>query len=286
MSADFARTHATVRTLAALLFAASAIASAENAPVLPPRWAPAMLGVQNLSQIDNALKRTFDASFSAYVRSDSGRRKVNIDSYLAWLTWRGKIAGTEPAFDYAELRGQGAQCDALAMVQAASPARRSALPDDLAMVADARLYPATLWIAVSDDDVARLARPGLTLASASGKQQWKGQQNGLLLESQARGVRLAWIARADFDGDGWEDGLYRWEAWVRGGTWTDTRLVILTRRSESAPLVEVAPAQQPEGGTASASPPNQNVDVFLGKLGEWSETQRTSHIINIYLIRE
>jgi hypothetical protein len=252
MSADFARTHVTARTLTVLLLAASAIASAGSAPVLPPRWAPDRLGVQDLSQIDNVLQRTFDASFSAYVRSDSGRRKVIIDSCLAWLTWRGKIAGTEPAFDYVELRGRGVECDALALVRGAAAARRSALPNDLAMVVDARLYPATLWIAVGDDDVARLARPGLTLAEASGKQQWKRQRHGLLLETQAGGVRLAWLARADFDGDGWEDGLYRWEAWLRGGTWTDTRLVILTRRSGSAPLVEVAPAQQAEGVLAPA----------------------------------
>lgn len=240
MNSSLANTTARGLILAGLLSASSVLTAAENAPVLPRRWAPNMLGVQSASQIDAALNHVFDTSFNAFVHSDSGRRKVNIDSCLAWQTWRGKIAGTEPESDFVALRGHGVECDALALLRAAKPARRSALPANLVTITDSRLYPATLWGAASEDDGARLARPGLTLAAVSGVRHWQSQRNGLLLEDETAGTRLVWIARADFDGDGWEDGLYQWQAWMRGGTWTDIRLVILTRRAPRAALVEVA----------------------------------------------
>jgi hypothetical protein len=197
------------------------------------------LGVQTAAQIGAALKRPFETPFSAYVDAKDGRRKVAIDSCLAWLNWRKKLAGTEPESDFAVLRSQGIQCEALALLESAGAASNSALPADLATITDAGLYPATLWVAVGNEDVARLATPGLTLAAASGISRWKSKRNGLVLEDETEGVRLVWLARADFDGDGWEDALYRWQAWVRGGTWSDMRLVVLTRRGIGGPLVEV-----------------------------------------------
>lgn len=224
----------------ALFFVTCAFATEKNVTVFPPRWASDMFGVKSPSQIEPALKRTFAASFDAYVQSDSGRRKVTIDTCLAWLAWRGKIGGTEPESDFVALRGQGIECDALALVRAAAPASRSALPADLTTIKDAQLYPASLWIAVNDEDAVRLAKPGFTLAAASGKRHWELDRNGLVLEDEIGKIRLVWIARADFDGDGWEDGLYRWQAWMRGGAWTDIRLLALTRRDPRAALVEVA----------------------------------------------
>lgn len=242
MSSLDATHHATARLWCGLTFLICTLAAAENAPRPQAPWVPNTLGIQSASQIEPALARAFDTSFSASVASDGGRRKVTIDNCLAWLTWRGKIAGTEPSSDFAELRGQGIECDALALLRSAAPARRSALPSDLATIVNTSRYPATLWIAASDEAVARLSRPGLTLAAVSGIRIWKADRNGMVLTNETGGVRLVWLARADFDGDGWEDGLYRWQAWMRGGTWTDMRLVVLTRRSPSGSLVDVAPA--------------------------------------------
>lgn len=224
---------------AALLWAACASALAESPRGIAPKWAADALGVQTVSQIDAALRRSFETRFIANVDAKEGRRKVAIDSCLAWLDWRKKIAGTEPESDFAALRGHGIECEALSLLKAAGAADNSALPEDLATLTDARLYPATLWVAVGDEDDARLAAPGLTLAAASGIGRWTTRRNGLVLEDETGGVRLVWLARADFDGDGWEDALYRWQAWVRGGTWSDARLVVLTRRRTGEALVEV-----------------------------------------------
>ena len=242
MSFAFAHTHTTARISSGLLFAVCEFAAAGDMPFAQNGWAPNTLGIEQASQIEPALKRVFDTSFLIYVKAGAGRRKVTIDTCLTWLTWRGKVVGAEPQSDFVALLGQGLECDALALLRSAKPARRTALPADLATISDTRLYPATLWIAASDEGVARLSRPGLTLSAASGMRQWTPDRNGLLLADETGGVRLVWLARADFDGDGWEDGLFRWQAWIRGGTWSDMRLVVLTRRSPSASLTDVAPA--------------------------------------------
>ena len=43
-------------------------------------------------------------------------------------------------------------------------------------------------------------------------------------------MRLQWLARGDFDGDGWEDWLLRWQARAEGGSWRAVRCVLLTRK--------------------------------------------------------
>lgn len=239
MRSQFGGIHVRSWLGAALLSATCASSATGLLRNIAPNWATEVLGVQTVSQIDEALRRSFETSFSAYVDTKEGKRKVAIDSCLAWLDWRKKLVGTEPESDFAALRSQGAQCEALSLLKAAGAARSSALPADLATMTDARLYPATLWVAVADEDVERLATPGLSLAVASGISRWNAGRRGLVLEDETEGVRLVWLARADFDGDGWEDALYRWQAWVRGGTWTDMRLVVLTRRRTGESLVEV-----------------------------------------------
>jgi len=196
----------------------------------------AALGAPSPADIDNALARSFDSPFLASIK---GSPDVRIDNCTAWQTWRDRVTGAQPESDYAALRGQGAQCDALAMVRKAHAPKRSALPADLNALTPARLYPATLWVAVSDEAVAALAQSGRTLAAASGIARFKVDRKGLLLEDDAQGIRLVLLARGDFDGDGWEDALYRRQAWVRGGSWSDVRLVLLTRRRAGAPLTEL-----------------------------------------------
>lgn len=196
----------------------------------------AALGAPSPADIDTALARSFDSPFQASIK---GSPDVRIDNCTAWQSWRDRVTGAQPDSDYAALRGQGVQCDALAMVRNAHAPKRSALPADLNALTAARLYPATLWVAVSDDAVAALARPGRTLAAASGVARFKVDRKGLLLEDDAQGIRLVLLARGDFDGDGWEDALYRRQAWLRGGSWSDVRLVLLTRRRAGAPLIEL-----------------------------------------------
>jgi len=221
--------------VALVTLAGVASVQADGTPPLAPRWSAA-LGVQSADDIPAALKRPFDAPFDAVV---AGVPEVRLDDCEAWRVWRGRIRGARPESDYAALRGQGVQCDALALLRTVRAARHSALPADLDTLTDARLYPATLWIAISDDAVAELAKPGRTLAAAAGVRRWQAERKGLVLQDDTQGVRLVWLARGDFDGDGWEDALYRWQASIRDGSWTDVRLVLLTRRGSSARLVEL-----------------------------------------------
>ena len=52
----------------------------------------------------------------------------------------------------------------------------------------------------------------------------------LTLAARGYTVRLQWLARGDFDGDGWEDWLLRWQARAEGGSWRAVRCVLLTRK--------------------------------------------------------
>lgn len=203
------------------------------------RWFANSLGLKDASALRAELGRAFPEPFQANLGVGEAQREAVIDRCEAWRTWNAEVTGTRPPADFAALRNQGVRCDALVLLQRAEVASHSALPIDLTTMTDTRLYPATLWIAVSAEATRELARPGLTLESVSGAKQWRIDRKGLILEDDAQGIRLVWLARGDFDHDGWEDALYRVQAWVRNGTWTDTRLVALTRRGALEPLVSV-----------------------------------------------
>lgn len=230
-----------------MLLALSCVACLCMAPELGtaqtamPSWDSEVLGARSYADIDARLRQAFEKPFTVHVVAQGARSSVSVDSCLGWLALKGRVSGTEPGSDFAELREQGVQCDALALVKAGRPSRKSALPVNLESMTATTLYPATLWIAIAEEEIEKLSRPGLTLAAGSGISKWKVKRDGLVLEDKEQGVRLVWIARGDFDGDGWEDAMYRWQAWVTGGSWTDMRLVLLTRRQKNARLVEVAP---------------------------------------------
>ena len=95
---------------------------------------------------------------------------------------------------------------------------------------------AAIWPAVSRDEVDALAGAGQTLRQASGRRAWTRTALGgaapeaLTLAARGYSVRLQWLARGDFDGDGWEDWLLRWQARAEGGSWRAVRCVLLTRK--------------------------------------------------------
>lgn len=233
------------RLAAVLLLLADVPTLADTPAPIAPRWSSSALQAHDTAEIEAALQRSFPSAFRAIVQPQSGRREIDIDTCKTWQAWKGQVISTQPPSDFAALRGQGVQCDALVVVLHAQPARHSALPIDLTTLIDTRLYPATLWLATNPDDLQRLARSRSTLASVSGERRWRVDRKGLLLEREAEHVRLVWLARADFDGDGWEDALYRWQGWVTNGTWSDVRLVMLTRRSVRSGLIETPPAVRP-----------------------------------------
>jgi hypothetical protein len=44
-------------------------------------------------------------------------------------------------------------------------------------------------------------------------------------------LHLTLLARGDFDHDGWEDAAFRWEGYALRGSYSDVKVVVLTRTS-------------------------------------------------------
>jgi hypothetical protein len=200
------------------------------------------LGLQQAMPGDVDFERPFEAPLPARIADSEGKRLVPLNNCREYLAVRGGIVGSDNDADFRVLRLQTVPCVALALLQSATPAIETALPPDFLAQTSASSYPASLWPAVADDERQRLSAPDMTLAMAAGETAWHVLKGELLeLEAGDFGVHLTLLARGDFDHDGWEDAAFRWEAYARKGSYTDARLVILTRTEMDAVLRELSP---------------------------------------------
>ena len=160
----------------------------------------------------------------------------------ALLDLQRQITGTRPAADWDVLQQQLADCTALQWLARATVPLRSAMPKQLHSARETRLWPASVWPTVSPDEMHTLARAGQTLRGVSAEPLWQivapGPHNIQALRIASRGylLRVQWLARGDFDGDGNEDWLLRWQAQAEGGSWRAARSVLLTRRTAAGPF--------------------------------------------------
>ncbi|QPF72202.1 hypothetical protein G8A07_04165 [Roseateles sp. DAIF2] len=215
-------------------------------PPPPPAILPGAverLGVQRFDEAAAALERPFAEPLELLLRRDGEARNVIAPPHCrALLDLRQHIVGTRPAIDWGVLQQRLADCRALQWLTRAAPPLHSALPVDLAAARDTRLWPAqALRPAVSPDEMAAIqARPAASLHEFSGRRQWRfvasaGQQGQVLqLRGPAYELQLQWLARADFDGDGWEDWLLNWRARAVDGSWQSSRNLLLTRKPSRA----------------------------------------------------
>ncbi len=222
---------------AALALAALARADGGASPEL--QLSP-LLGVADLAALPARLEQPFDTPLPLRLSADAGGQRVLLRHCADWLAQREHAVGSDNDAAWRVVCHQVVVCDALALLAQARPAAQSALPGALPDAADTRRWPATLWVATSRDATARLQQPGLTLQAASGVKRWTGGDGGArVLFTRAWRVQLTELARADVDGDGWQDWLLRWEGQSQQGSWTDARLVVLTRRASAVPLREL-----------------------------------------------
>jgi hypothetical protein len=222
--------------LAALLAACAA--------TLPPipRFVAAELGLRDAVPGPVDFARPFESPLPARVQEGRGRRLVGLNNCYDYLAVRERIVGSDNDADYRVLRLQTVSCQVLALLDAAVPASRTALPADFRGERRAAAYPASLWPAVGDEERRRLAGAA-SLQAASGQAALRGDDGAtLVLEAAGFTVRLTLLARADFDHDGWEDAAFRWEAYARGGSYGDARLLVLSRRDGEPAFRELSVA--------------------------------------------
>ena len=239
----------------AALLAAAPLAQAGEP--IAPRALPA-LGLAGAMPVDADLDHLFEFPLPARIKQANGETTlIDLRHCRDWLQLpRSQVVGSDNEAGWQVLRMQGVRCDAMALLRSATPADRTALPARFASLLATALYPASLALAPSRDERARWAKPGSTLAQATGRARWQlGSQAGvqsspaapakpglreptLVLRPGGSLVQLTLLARGDFDHDGWEDAAFLWQAAVTQGTLVDARLVVLTRyRSAAGPLL-------------------------------------------------
>lgn len=223
-----------------LLVAAAALADA--GPPVPAPWLSPALGLARIEDAPTRLRQPFDMPQPARLSRAAGGQLVMLASCADWVAQRAHIVGSDTDAGWRVLEQEAVVCDLLdRLARGPKPASLSALPPAAAPLRDTRLYPGTLWVAPSPDEAERNARPGVTLRQASGVASFtQPAPRTLQLRRGDWTLRLTELARADFDGDGFEDLALRWQADTREGTFADTRLVLLTRRGPHEPLRELA----------------------------------------------
>ena len=222
------------------------------APLLPQATAALMApGAAGALPSEADLERPFDTPLPVRLRTADGRQRAELRHCRDWLRQRAAISGSDNDASWRVVKLQTVPCEAMALLRAATPSARTAMPMDRAVRPLLTLrYPASLWPAPSDDEQRRLAQPGQNLARASGVQHWErldspGVSDGerLALRTKAWRVTLTLLARGDFDHDGWEDAAYLWQAQSQRGSFTDARLVVLSRSAGEAGLRELPVAR-------------------------------------------
>jgi|SRR5579859_4125718 len=186
------------------------------------------------------LVKPFDEPLPIVTTGASGRQLGQISSCQEWLDLRDPITDSDNGPDYNAVMVQSVTCAALGVLKDARPAKQSALPADFVKYVDLGKYPATLWVSISDEDVAKASRPGLSLKDMTGRSMFQIEDKKVLsLVSGSRKLQLRLLARGDFDHSGWEAAAFGWEGSTVGGSYDVNRLVVLTRRSFDQPFREL-----------------------------------------------
>ncbi|MEP6502241.1 MAG: hypothetical protein ABJD97_02850 [Betaproteobacteria bacterium] len=226
--------------LAALAVIAMSGCSAQPAGSAPPLAPAAQARAGSASQAI-ALDRKFDEPLPVHLRGDPDDRTVKVATCAEYAKVRARVNGSDSEMDYAVVKSEGAHCDALLLLRKATAASHAALPaGDFLSWRTANQFPGSLWASFSDEEKARLAAPGATLQTASGKASFKSVPAQFLeLESRSAGIHLSLIGLGDVDHDGWQDAVVLVEGYAKGGSATTTRAAVLTRRTGETLLREL-----------------------------------------------
>jgi hypothetical protein len=188
------------------------------------------LGLQQSVPADVDFDRPFEAPLPARLTVAAGGQLIALNNCREYLAARERIVGSDSDADFRVLRLQSVPCLILALLKGAVAARLTALPNDFLQQLATGDYPASIWPAVADDERDFQLRPDATLATVSSQRVWRvTNDNTLEIKDHGMGVHLTLLARGDFDHDGWEDAAFLWEAYALNGSYSDARLVVLTR---------------------------------------------------------
>jgi hypothetical protein len=193
------------------------------------------LNLKNLSSIESRLGQPF--GFAVSVMKDS--KSVTVSNCNEYLKSSDLHFPPPSDRDTALLRFNGVDCQAIRALGEAKQSKTSYLVHFHLDSQAADYLPPTLAPAVSGEDSQnardaearglswRQFQPGLTL---------KPDKVSLLAEESGGSTRLEIYGHGDFDRDGVEDILLRADVSFIKGTYTDSRLFLLTRKSPNSQL--------------------------------------------------
>lgn len=227
-------------TLAVAALVTAGCHAAEPAGIAPT-LAPALQWPAGTTPQAIRLDRKFDDPLPVHLHGDPYDHTVGVANCAEYETLRARVDGSDRALDYEVVKSQGATCDALALLRRAVASSHSALPaGNFLAWRTASQFPGSLWAAFSDEEVQKLAAPGATLQTASGKATLKTVPDHFLeLEGHGAGVHLTLLGLGDIDHDGWQDAVVLVEGYATGGSATTARAAVLTRRPGETRLREV-----------------------------------------------
>ena len=231
----------------ALWLGRGAPAWTQEAAPYPVWWSPE-LELESLLAIDDRLAREFPIDQWRIAARYSDREKTVIDNCVSLTTQINTrefglvITEYDSSTDY--FYSQKTDCDALAMIKGASPAKESYLRDFVFSLEALDYLPALL---IGHDTALSqakstcellcqflLANTKLTTLSRFEDVPLIDIKNGedFVVWARGRGARLKIIARADFDGDGVDDMLIKRKILTTRSQRSD--LLLLTRESSDS----------------------------------------------------
>ncbi len=224
--------------LAAMLVAAPALAT-ERYPV----WWSQALELQSLDDIDTRLSRPFvtrGKGAPVYKGKGADRKTEYVNSCASLFRWSEQGYSAFANVYLKALNYQKATCRIIELLRDAKPARMSHVRT-FTLDAEAINYlPAMVDLhplcgAVGPQYLANDKGIPLAQFSKVGKVEVIGPHE-MRLDSVGSRVRVATMARGDFNGDGLDDLVVRVSAHVTDGTWGATTYLTLSRASPGVVL--------------------------------------------------
>lgn len=132
----------------------------------------------------------------------------------------------------------GVRCAAIRAIGTARAAKASAVRTFRLTRRALGELPATLALAVTDQDSVQLwaaGSRGVSLLGETGRasatvEHYASGDTALRVAARDQNLTFEILARGDFDGDGWDDLLVHAVAGARGGSFTTDEVYVLTRR--------------------------------------------------------
>lgn len=198
-------------------------------------WWTEKLHLHNLASIPERIQAPFEDKLEVY----KGEQIATLSNCADYLRYAPMHYEPRSDLELRVMRSWGTDCWALNALEQVAPAKISFLRD-FRLDADAPRYlPPELATAVSNGEsrAAQLAdEQGLTWQEYQHNLKVQTITNAIAVENGPERTKLEMYARGDFDHDGIEDILIRDDSSVLGGTYSDSRLFLLTRTAANAKL--------------------------------------------------